>query len=540
MFKFSHRIFCLVFAFAFGSAILSGQHVKVPLEDFFRNAEFTGWQLSPDGESLLALGPWEGRQNLFSFDLATMQPRRLTGFRENNVANAIWANNDRILYFMDRDGNESFGIFAINKDGRRARTLVPPAEARPGSYVVRFTGVLDLLESDPTGILVTNNDDRIDYPDVFFMNIATGGRRIHTRNPGNVTGWFTDQQGRVRAAVYSDRDTKRSGVLFRKDENSDWEDLGSFGEEAPGWSPIAFDFDRNLLYVRSNLREDLAGIYVFDLDKREFGRRVFRHDMVDVGGLVMSRHYRAPVGVSYNADKPGVRWFAQEYNEIQKLLDSTFPDTFNTLVSASHDETRMVVASYSDRHPVFFHLLDFRDGPMRLLPLSHSRPWINPAQMATMRPIQVTSRDGKTLHGYLTLPLNREEGKPVPMIVNPHGGPWARDSWGFNPEVQFLANRGFGVLQINFRGSSGFGREFERAGDRRWGVEMQYDIIDSVRWAIEQGYAEKGRIGIYGASYGGYATMMQLVKFPEYYELGINYVGVVHLPDLINHRRRIQ
>lgn len=512
---------------------------KVPLEDFFRNTEFSGWRLSPDGETLLALGPWEGRRNLFSFELSTMQARRLTGFKENNVANAIWATNDRILYFMDRDGNESFGIFAIDKNGDKPRTLVPPLGARPGTFVVRYTTVLDVLESDESGILVINNDERIDYPDVYFMDIGSGGMRIHTRNPGNVTGWFTDQNSKVRAAVYSDRANKRGGILYRKDESSEWEDLGSFGEDAPGWRPVAFDFDKEVLYVRSNLKEDRSGLYLYDLKKRSFGAKLFSHDEVDVGSLVMSRHYRAPVGVSYNADKPSVKWFSEEYTQIQSLLDRTFPDTVNLLVSASHDETRMVVSSFSDRHPAFFHLLDFRDGTLELTPLSKSRPWIDPDQMAEMLPVDIKARDGKILPSYLTLPRNRKDGEPVPMIVNPHGGPWARDSWGFNPEVQFLANRGFAVLQVNFRSSTGFGREFERAGNKRWGVEMQYDIIDAVRWAIAEGYADKDRIAIYGASYGGYATMMQLVQYPEYYQRGINYVGPVHLPDLINHRRSV-
>ncbi len=515
--------------------MVSGEVRRIPVEDFFRNSEFTGFQISPDGNYLTAIGPFRGTQNLFAFDVETLTPVRLTANRRNNVLGAVWASNDRILYFIDNDGNESMGIFAINKDASRPRTLVEPAAARQGTYVFRQTLLLDPLTEDPNGILVMNNDNWVDYPDVYYMNIFTGGKRLVERNPGDVVGWVTDQNGVVRAASFSNRDTNMTGVRFRKDADADWEELARFGDEAPGWTPLAFDFDRARMFVRSNLDEDKAGIYIFDLTSRAMGEQLFRHPKVDAGGVVMSRFHRSMVAVTYNAEKPGWRWFSEEGNDIQKLLDATFPDTINRVVDSSDDATRMVIASSSDRQPVFFHLLDFRGGQLRLIPLGHSRDWIKPEEMAEMRPYWIQTRDEKEMLVYLSLPPNRKEGERVPLILNPHGGPWHRDSWGFDPEVQFLANRGFAVLRVNFRGSTGFGRDFLQASYKRWGLEMQDDLIDAVRWAIDEGYVDPDRIGVMGASYGGYATMMQMVLYPEVYKRGVNIVGVVDLVDQVNH-----
>jgi len=289
--------------------------------------------------------------------------------------------------------------------------------------------------------------------------------------------------------------------------------------------------------VASSEETGYEQIHVFDLKNRKMGPRVYGVEGFDISGLRMSDHMRALVGVAFNTDKPGVIWFHDEKQLIQQYLDRRFPDTVNMITSWSEDETRMVITSYSDRHAPFYHLLMIGGGGIELKPIGSSRPWLNPQHLAEMRPVSYQARDGLTIHGYLTLPQSHRPGKPVPLIVNPHGGPWARDYWGFNPEVQFLANRGFAVLQMNFRGSTGFGVDFLRAGDRAWGTAMQDDVIDGVRWAIEQGYADPDRIGIFGANFGGYTAMMQLIQHPQVYKFGINYGGMVDLRNIVRGMR---
>jgi dipeptidyl aminopeptidase/acylaminoacyl peptidase len=349
--------------------IRSAADELISVEDFFRNAQFSRFEISPDGETLAAIGEWENSRNLFVWDIASMQGRRLTGYKQNNVSGVMWANNERILYFMDKDGNESLGIFAINKDGKRPRTLVEPQEGRVGGVAsIRRTMILDVLVDEPSRVLVTNNDRLLDYPDVFHMDVMSGSLGVLLRNPGDIVGWLPDWDGVVRLAVFSNRELEKTGVRYRKCESSDWELLAEFGIDAPGWSPLSFSPDGKMLYVASNLEDDLSAVYEFDLEQRKIGRRVFHHPRVDVSGLLFSRFHRAVIGAIASAEKPEVRWFSQEKQELQSLLDRTFPDTVNMLSNASLDETRVVVSSFSDRQSPKFSLVDFRGEQLRLIP----------------------------------------------------------------------------------------------------------------------------------------------------------------------------
>ncbi|MCD8483002.1 MAG: hypothetical protein LR015_10285 [Verrucomicrobia bacterium] len=244
----------------------------IPAEDFFRTPQFRDFTISPDGNSIAMIGEWNSRQNLFVFDLATREGRRITSYRRNNVLGVTWANNERILYFMDDDGNESLGIFAVNRDGSRPRVLVRPFSGRPqGVGAFRRTVIIDRLVNEPNHVLVTNNDRHLEYPDVFRMNINTGDMSIVLRNPGDVLGWSTDWDGVIRFAAFSDRNSGVSGVRYRASADSDWIELATFGDDAPSWSPLGFSQDGKSLIVRSNMDSDLAG----DLSVR-FGIKNYR------------------------------------------------------------------------------------------------------------------------------------------------------------------------------------------------------------------------------------------------------------------------
>jgi dipeptidyl aminopeptidase/acylaminoacyl peptidase len=533
--KSSHLLFFPLFSF-FASLVHAGAETpRIPVEDFFREAEFSEFRISRDGKTLAAVGNWEGRRNLYTYDIDSGEARRLTGYTKHDVTDVVWASNDRILYRL-LDANRYWGtngLFAIGKDGSLPRTLAKPISANPMA-TPRSTTIIDLLPDDPDYVLVARNNRDRDYPDVFRMHLVTeGGVRTVFNNPGNVVDYLADHNGVVRMGMTMDRDGSRTGIIYRKSEDAEWETLDSFDAFGRGWRPLAFDYDQERVFVATSTQSGFEEIHVYDPRTRTLGPRVYGMEGFDVSGLIMSDHLRAVIGVTYQADKPGVVWFHDEKQLIQEYLDRRFPETVNAISSMSADETRMVVTSFSDRHPPIYHLLKIENGGIQLDPIGRSRAWLNPEHMGEMKPIVYEARDGLTIHGYLTLPKSYSEGNPVPLIVNPHGGPWARDYWGFNPEVQFLANRGFAVLQMNFRGSTGFGVDFLRAGDQAWGAAMQDDVIDGVRWAVEQGYADPERIGIFGASYGGYTTMMQLIQHPDVYKFGINYVGVVDLRDII-------
>ena len=508
---------------------------QLPLETFFKKPQFAAFQLSPDGRELAALAPINGRMNLVVVDLATRQPRAVTGIREQDVNGFVWANNERLLFFMDKDGSESFGIFAVNADGSMARTLVEPFETqiKEGHSVIRFTSILDILENEPDYVLVSSNDRRASNPDVYKMNIINGRKKLVQRNPGNITGWLTDWDGKIVGAGYQDE--LEVGFLRLTDPSKDqWETIIQGRFDDPLFTPAAVTADSEVGYVVSNLTpdgkpRDKAALYRYNFKTRQFGDLVYENAEVDCCNVIQTRKKRDMIGVSYAVGKPEIVYLDERWKAIMASINAALPDTINIISSVDLDETIGVVTASSSKQPPRYYLYRFAENTLEWL--ADSRPWVDASQMAEIKPITFQARDGMTMHGYLTLPLG-SNGKNLPLIMNPHGGPWARDGWGFNSEVQFLANRGYAVLQVNFRGSTGFGMEHLYSGKKQWGQAMQNDITDGVKWAIEQGIADAGRICIYGASYGGYATMAGLTYTPELYKCGINYVGVTNLPLL--------
>lgn len=527
--------FALVTALMVACTLPSAFAEELPIETFFKKPQFTSFQLSPDGKKLAALAPINGRMNLVMVDLETRKPTAVTGIKNQDVSGFLWANNDRFLFFMDKDGSESFGIFAVNTDGTLMRTLVEPLEAqiKGGKSVIRFTSVLDVLEDEPDYVLVSSNDRRASNPDVFKMNIQNGRKKLVQRNPGNITGWFTDWDGKVVGAGYQDE--LEVGFLRLADPANDvWETIIKGRYDEALFTPVAVTGDPDVGYVVSNLTpdgqaRDKAGLYRYNFKTRQFGELIYEHPEIDCCNVIQTKKNRDMIGVSYAVGVPEMVYLDERWKAIMASINAALPDTVNVMSSVDDAESIGVVVSSSSTQPPRYYLYDFEENTLEWL--ADSRPWVDATKMAEIKPIAFQSRDGMTMNGYLTLPPG-SEGKNLPMIMNPHGGPWARDGWGYNPEIQFLANRGYAVLQVNFRGSVGFGLNHLNSSKKQWGQAMQNDITDGVKWAIGQGIADAGRICIYGGSYGGYATMAGLAYSPELYKCGINYVGVTDLPLL--------
>ncbi len=525
----------LVMAILFLGVTSKAVAAQLPLEDFFKKSQFTGFQLSPNGKELAALAPLNGRMNVVIIDLATRKPRAVTGVTEQDVSGFLWATNERILFFMDKDGSESFGIFAVNTDGTMLRTLVEPLEAqiKGGKAVIRFTDVLDVLENDPEHVLVSSNQRRAAHPDVYKMNIINGRMTLVQRNPGNITGWVTDWDGNVVGAGF--QDGVEVGYLRLVDPASDqWETVVKARYDAASFTPAGMTGNPDVGYVMSNLTpdgqaRDKAGLYHYNFKTRQFGELIYEHPEIDCCNVIATKKKRDMIGVAYQVGLPEMVYLDERWKAIMASINVALPDTVNVVTSVDDAESIGVVVASSSTQPPQYYLYNFQENSLEWL--ADSRPWIKSATMSEVKPITFASRDGMTMHGYLTLPTG-SDGKNLPMILNPHGGPWARDGWGYNPEVQFLANRGYAVLQINFRGSTGFGMQHMNSSKKQWGQTMQNDLSDGVKWAIDQGVADANRICIYGGSYGGYAVMAGLTYTPELYKCGINYVGVTDLPLL--------
>jgi dipeptidyl aminopeptidase/acylaminoacyl peptidase len=491
---------------------------RLPLEDFFRKPERANPQLSPDGTHLAFLAPHERRLNVFVRDLATRLETRVTNATERDIAGYVWADDERLVYARDQGGDENYRLYSVGKQGEDPLDLTP------------FEGVkcaiIDDLEEVPDQILIQMNRRNPQIFDVWRLNVSTGELELAAENPGNVQHWMTDHDGRLRLATTTDG--VGTSILFRESEEDAWREVAAYDFKESA-SPLSFTFDNQAIYVASNVGRDRSAIFEYDLERGREVKLLWEHPEVDVAGLICSKKRRVILGVAFETDRPGRHYFDDERRRIQEFLDERLPGRLNNLVSHARDESRFVVLSRSDRVRGAYHLLSVgAAGELELEPLFESAPWLAEAELAECQPIRYTSRDGLTIHGYLTLPPE-VEARALPLVVLPHGGPWHRDSWGFDPDVQFLANRGLAVLQMNFRGSTGYGRAFWEASFGQWGLSMQDDITDGVGWIVEQGIADPQRIAIYGGSYGGYAALSGLVKTPELYACGVSYVGVSNL-----------
>ncbi|HHE55819.1 MAG TPA: S9 family peptidase [Caldithrix abyssi] len=493
----------------------------IPMEDFFRNPTKTSFKLSPNGDYIAFLQPWKNRLNVHVQKIGEEKVTRITSAENRDIAGFAWANDQRIIYVQDKAGDENFKLYAVNIDGTNPSVLTPFEKVR--------VGLIDDLEDDPDYMIIQMNKRDPRVFDAYRININTGEMKIIAQNPGNIAQWITDWQGNIRLATTTDG--VNTSLLYRKDEKSPFKVIltTSFKETM---QPLFFSFDdSNVIYAKSNLNRDKEALVKFDLTNARETEVIYKHPEVDVAGVMYSKKRKVVTGASYITDRQRYVFFDDQRRQLQTELEQLLPDYQVLVVDFNKNEDKCLVRTYSDKTRGSYYLYDLTSK--KLTKLTDVSPWLKEEYMAEMQPITFKARDGLTIHGYLTLPKGVEP-KNLPVVVNPHGGPWARDVWGFNPEVQFLANRGYAVLQINFRGSTGYGRHFWEISFKQWGKKMQDDITDGVKWLIEQGIADPKRIAIYGGSYGGYATLAGLAFTPDLYACGVDYVGVSNLFTFLN------
>jgi len=491
----------------------------IPLTDFFKNPVMTDVTLSPGGEHIAYLMPWKNRLNVFVRKVSDNKASRITIAQERDIYGYAWANNHRIVYIRDSGGDEKFRLYAVDIDGSNFKALTPFENVR-----VRFIDRLEDIE-DEMLIGMNKRDERIF--DVYRININTGNLKMVAENPGNISGWLTDNNGRLRVAVATDG--VNSTLLYRQTEEESFRPIVTTNFK-DSIDPLYFTFDNNHLYVASNIDRDKKAIFKYNVETGQHLELIYEDPQVDVLGILRSKKRKVVTGVSYITDKLQYHFIDQSRKHLQSDLESKLPGREVVVASMSKDESRLLVRTYSDKSLGAYYYYDLTSD--KFLKLADVSPWLKEAEMAPMQPVQFQSRDGLTLHGYLTLPKGINPNN-LAILVKPHGGPWTRDIWGFNPEIQFFANRGIGVLQVNFRGSTGYGKAFWEAGFKQWGHKMQNDITDGVRWLIDQGIADPKRIGIYGASYGGYAVLAGLAFTPDLYACGVDYVGVSNIFTLL-------
>ena len=493
---------------------------KYSVEDFFRLPKKSRYQLSPDGQYISYLGPYKRRLNLFVQKTKNKTAKRITSVTDRDISWYFWK-DDRLVFVKDDAGNENFHLYSIKADGSGLQDLTPFEGVR--------INLIDDLEDIENEIIVSMNKNNPQLFDPYRLNIVTGKlvQLAENNNPMEpIDVWMTDHDGQLRIASKVVGGTNTT-LLYRETESEPFREVltTDFRESA---EPLFFDFnDPNVVYISSNLGRDKSVITRLNLKTgKEIGPPIFAHDEVDVSTLGYSRKRKVPTAISYTTDKRHLHFLDKMTEERYAFLEKGLPGYEIVLTASNKAENKFMIRTYSDRSLGAYYLFD--QNKKELKKIVDVSPWIDEKDMAPMNPVRYQSRDGFTINGYLTLPVG-VKAKHLPVIINPHGGPWVRDHWGYNPEVQLMANEGYAVLQMNYRGSTGYGRQFWEKSFKQWGRTMQDDITDGVNWLIKEGIADPKRVAIYGGSYGGYATLAGVAFTPDLYACAIDYVGVSNL-----------
>ena len=489
----------------------------IAVEDFFKNPEKFSWRISPDGEYISYLSPHKGHTNVFVRKVTDSVAIAVTNDTVRNVYRYQWKGN-RIIYLQDVGGDENFQMFSVAIDGKDLKALTPFTKVR--------TEILDDwrdIAGKEKEMMIGLNKRDARYFDPYSIDIETGELKVLFQNDKNYDSWFTDHTGIIRIA------TKTDGVnttYYHRTTEAATFDSFLTTTYKDQFAIQFFTFDNKNIYASSNIGRDKTAIVEYDLAGRKEVKEIYSNPDYDVDGLSYSEKRKVLTAVNYTSWKREQHFLDKETEAEYKKMRDKFKGYEIGIYGNNNAEDKFVVWTGNDKVAAKYYFYDKKTGDTKFL--ADAFPWLKEENMATMKPVEYKSRDGLTIHGYLTLPKG-VEGKNLAVVINPHGGPWARDDWGFNNEAQLFANRGYAVLQMNFRGSTGYGKEFWLKSQKQWGKTMQDDITDGVNWLIKEGIADAKRVAIYGGSYGGYATLAGVTYTPDLYACAVDYVGVSNM-----------
>lgn len=492
----------------------------IPRAVLFGNPEKVSPAISPDGTMLAYLAPSNGVLSIWVRTIGKSDDRVVATDPSRPIRNVFWQGDSKhVLYEQDKGGNENFHVYQTDVATKQTKNLTPFGNT------VR-SDIENVDPRFPNQILITSNRRNPNVFDVYRVNLRTGDSRLDTRNPGTVGGWAEDNDLVVRAALQDDADGSNE-ILVRPNAAAPWETLLKAAPEDQ-IAPVAFSGDNRSLYVSSSVGVNSSRLLEYDLNTGKY--TVIASDPTyDVGGPFIDAKTRELAAVSFQRDR--TEWdvldpaYRSDFEALEKLHDGDIG-----FLGSTANGRRLIVAYLVDNGPVAYYSYDraTRQGTFLFV----SRPALLEYQLASMEPITYKAADGLPIHGYLTLPVGVPP-KNLPMVLFVHGGPWARDTWGYSSYVQWLANRGYAVLQVNFRGSTGYGKEFLNAGNRQWAGTMHQDLIDAKNWAVTEGYADPAKVAIMGGSYGGYAVLAGVTFSPDAFAAGVDIVGPSNLNTLL-------
>ncbi len=488
----------------------------------FGNPEKTSPRLSPDGTRMSYLAPVDGVLNVWVGGLGSAEVVPVTKDTLRGIRMYAWAEDNRhILYLQDKGGDENWRIYAVNLESGDTRDLTPfeGVQARIAAMDKEF----------PNEILVSLNKESQQLHDIYHLDLTSGELTRVTENPGNVIGWVPDANFEVRAATAAN-ELAGYDLLYRETSESEWETIASWSSEnALNSAPLTFSKDGKSLYMIDSRDVNAARLVAMNLASREI--EVIAEDpMYDVTNVMFDPDTYDVQAVYFEKERQEVVVLDEDVREDLETIAAIHHGDYSIVSRDNADDTWLIGFS-ADDGPVSYYSYDVPTNASEFL--FFHKPMLAEYNLASMEPVQFTARDGLVVHGYITFPPGVER-ENLPMVLNVHGGPWYRDSWGYNPEAQWFANRGYICLQVNFRGSRGYGKDFLNAGDREWGGKMHDDLIDAVDWAVEMGYADPEKVAIYGGSYGGYAALVGATFTPDVFCCAVDMVGPSNLITFLN------
>lgn len=497
---------------------------KYKVEDYFARPKASSFHLSPDGKYMSYMEKDPGLKNhVYVKNIKTGEIKRVIEEKAELIRGYAWVNNNHLIYVMDTGGNENYHLFSVKTDGTDHQELTP------------FDGVkadiLALLKEDPDHIIISMNKNNPQIADPYKLNIVTGElQQLYTNDVENpVMHYDFDKDGNLRGYTKI-----KEGVItqhFYTTDGTNFNMIREYGMEET-FDILEFAYSSGNpddAYVLSNLDSDKAEIQLFDLKLNKPVRTVFSNKDYDVSNIGTSRkrNYEVDYFV-YEGDKKEIVAQSRAFKTLDERIKKQFSSYQYSIADVTDDESMYLIAVTSDRLVGRYYTYDPQEGKFTFL--YDLMPQLKEEDMAEMRPIVFRSRDGKMIHGYITLPLAAAEGRKVPLIVNPHGGPQGvRDHWSFNPETQLFASRGYATLQVNFRISGGYGKDFFKSGFKQIGRKLMDDVEDGLQYVIDKGWADRQKVAIYGASHGGYAVLRGMEKTPDLYTCGVDYCGVANI-----------
>ncbi len=488
---------------------------EIPVISFFKTPEKSAFHISPNGKYISYLKLYQDKLNIFVQAVAVGKESRVTSFADYPVKDYFWSLDNKLIFNKDLTDINQYQLFALDMQDMKPKKLLSLTKVRL-RLLSRNHNSKDWIN------IVTNKRDSTTF-DVYKLNIQTGELKLYIKNPGNITEWYPASEGNIRLAKASDGVNET--ILFRQDDAHPFKPIisNNFRNTV---TPVAFtQAGGKHFYALSNLNRDKTALVEIDATTGKEVRMIYDQKTADMGEVFYSRNKHRLDMISWEEAKPKRLFLNQDIKLIYEKLSQLLPRQEIKIIDRDTSENKVLISTYTDRSPGSVYL--YEADTKKLTKLTDFNPDIKAEEMCAMKPVTYKAADGLLINAYLTLPQTKKQ-TDLPVIMMPHGGPWSRNSWGYNAEVQFLANRGYAVFQVNYRGSTGYGKAFKSAGFKEVGGKMQQDITDGVKWLIAHKIANPKKIAIYGNGFGGFSALHGVSFNPGLYQCAVVQYGLIN------------